>query len=65
MEIDKFASAVEITTSLHNGKAEVLRGSRNFLNTDSPEYRSTLCLNEIGVKKGSGQESTLRGHEKS
>ena len=36
------------------GRAEVLRGLRNFLNMDRPEYHSIDRLKERGVEKGSG-----------
>ena len=47
------------------GRAEVLRGLRNFLNTDKPEHHSTDRLKERGMEKGSGGHSTLQGRERS
>ena len=42
----------------------MLRGLRNFLNTDKPEHHSTDRLKERGVEKGSGRQSTLQGRER-
>ena len=50
---------------LHLGRAEVLRGLRNFLNMDRPEHHNIDRLKEKGVEKGSGQHSTLQGRERS
>ena len=55
----------DITSGLQLGRAEVLRGLRNFLNMDRPEHHSTDRLKERGVEKGSGRYSTLRGRERS
>ena len=35
---DRLASTADITSGLQLGRAEVLRGLRNFLNTDKPEH---------------------------
>ena len=43
------------------GRAEVLRGLRNFLNMDRSKDHSINRLKERGVEKGSGRHSTLRG----
>ena len=43
----------------------MLRGLRNFLNTDNPEHHSLDRLKERGVEKGSDRHSTLRGLERS
>ena len=56
---DRLASTADITSGLQLDRAEVLRGSRNFLNTDKPEHHSIDRLKERGVEKGSGQHSTL------
>ena len=45
------------------GRAEVLRGLRNFLSTDKPEHHSIDRLKERGVEKESGRHSTLQGRE--
>ena len=37
---DRLASTADITSGLQLGRAEVLRGLRNFLNTDKPEHHS-------------------------
>ena len=37
---DRLASTVDITSGLQLGRAEVLRGLRNFLNTDKPEHHN-------------------------
>ena len=55
---DRLASTADITSGLQLGRAEVLRGLRNFLNTDKPEHHSNDRLKET-VEKGSGQHSTL------
>ena len=39
---------------LQLGRAEVLRGLRDFLNMDRPEHRSTDRPKESGVENGSG-----------
>ena len=62
---DRLASTVDITSGLQLGRAEVLRGLRNFLSTDKPEHHSTDRLEERGVEKGSGRHSTLQGRERS
>ena len=41
MYADRLASTADITSGLQLGRAEVLRGLRNFLNTDKPEHHST------------------------
>ena len=55
----------DITSGLQLGRAEVLRGLRNFLNMDRPEHHSIDRLKERGVEKGSGRHSTLQGRERS
>ena len=62
---DRLASTADITSGLQLGRAEVLRGLRNFLSTDKPEHHSIDRLKERGVEKGSGQHSTLQGRERS
>ena len=47
------------------GRAEVLRGLRNFLNMDRTERHSINRLKGKGVEKGSGRHSTLQGRERS
>ena len=56
---DRLASTADITSGLQLGRAEVLRGLRNFLNMDRPERHSIDRLKERGVEKGSGRHSTL------
>ena len=56
---DRLASTADITSGLQLGRAEVLRGLRNFLNTDKPEHHSTDRLKGRGLEKGSGRHSTL------
>ena len=51
---DRLASTADITSGLQLGRAEVLRGLRNFLSTDKPEHHSIDRLKERGVEKGSG-----------
>ena len=62
---DRLASIADIVSGLQLGRAEVLRGLRNFLNMDRPEYHSTDRLKERGVEKGSGRHSSLQGRERS
>ena len=62
---DRLASTADITSGLQLGRAEVLRGLRNFLNTDKPEHHSIDRLKERGVEKGSGRNSTLQGRQRS
>ena len=62
---DKLASTADITSGLQLGRAEVLRGLRNFLNMNRPEHHSIDRLKERGVEKGSGRHSTLQGRERS
>ena len=50
---DRLASTADNTSGLQLGRAEVLQGLRNFLNTDKPEHHSIGCLKERGVEKGS------------
>ena len=40
-QADRLASTAHITSGLQLGRAEVLRGLRNFLNMDRPEHHST------------------------
>ena len=49
---------------LQHGRAEVLRGLRNFLNMDTPKHHIIYHLKERGVKKGSGRHRTLRGRKR-
>ena len=51
---DRLASTADITSGLQLGRAKVLRGLRNFLNSDKPEHHSTDRLKERGVEKESG-----------
>ena len=46
---DRLASTAHITSSLQLGRAEVLRGLRNFLNMNRPEHHSIDRLKERGV----------------
>ena len=62
---DRLASTADITSGLQLGRAEVLRGLRNFHNTDKPEHHSIDRLRERLVGKGSGRHSTLQGWERS
>ena len=62
---DRLASTEDITSDLQLGRAEMLRGLRNFLNTDKPEHHSIDRLKERGVEKGSGRHSNLQGRERS
>ena len=62
---DRLASTADITSGLQLGRAEVLRGLRNFLSTEKPEHHSIDRLKERGVEKGSGRHSTLQGRERS
>ena len=55
----------DITSGLQLGRAEVLRGLRNFLNMDRPEHHSIDHLKERGAEKRSGRHSTLQGRERS
>ena len=64
-QTDRLASTGDITSDLQLGRAEVLRGLRNFLNMDRPEHHSTDRLKERGVEKGSGRHSTPQGRERS
>ena len=64
-QADRLASTADITSGLQLGRAEMLRGLRNFLNMDKPEHHIIAGLKERGVEKGSGQQSTLRGWEPS
>ena len=57
---DRLASTADITSGLRPGRAEVLRGLRNFLNMGRPEHHGIDRLKERGVEKGSGRHSTLR-----
>ena len=65
LHVHTLASTADITSGLQLGRAEVLRGLRNFLSTDKPEHHSIDHLKERGVEKGSGRHSTLQGRERS
>ena len=62
---DRLASTADITSGLQFGRAEVLRGLRNFLNMDRPEHHSIDRLKERGAEKGSGRRSFLHGRKRS
>ena len=62
---DGLANTADITSGLQLGRAEVLRGLRNFLNMGRPEHHSIDRLKERGVEKGSGRHSTIQGRERS
>ena len=64
-QTQKLASTADITSGLQLGRAELLRGLRNFLNMDRPEHHNIDRLEERGAEKGSGRHSTLRGRERS
>ena len=59
----RLASTADVTSGLQLGRAEVLRGLRNFPNMNRSEHHSTDRLREIGVEKGSGWYPTLPGRE--
>ena len=46
---DRLTSTADIISGLQLGRAEVLRGLRNFLSTDKPEHHSIDRLKERGV----------------
>ena len=56
---DRLSSTADLTFGLQFGRAEVLRGLRNFLSMDRPEHHSIDLLKERGVEKGNGRPSTL------
>ena len=62
---DRLANTTDIASGLQLGRAEVLRGLRNFLNLDMPEHHSIDRLKERRVEKGSGRHCTLQGRERS
>ena len=62
---DRLAGTADITSGLQLGRAEVLRGLRNFLNMDRPEHHNIDHPKERGVEKESGRYSTFRGREQS
>ena len=62
---DRLASTPDITSGLQLGRAQVLRGLRNFLNTDRSEHHSIDRLKQRGVEKTSGRHSTLQGRGRS
>ena len=62
---DRLANTAVITSGLQLGRAELLRGLKNFLNTDKPEHHSIDHLKERGKEEGSGRNSTLQGQEQS
>ena len=60
-----FWHKADITSGLQLGRAEALRGLRNFLNIDRPEHHSIDRLKERGEEKGSSQHSILcSSHQK-
>ena len=61
---DRLSSTAD-TSGLQLGRAEVLRGYRNFLNMDSPEHHSLDLLKERRVEEKIGRRSILRGREQS
>ena len=51
-EMSWLVSTADITSDLLLGRAEVLRGLRNFLNIDSPEHHNIDGPKERGDQKG-------------
>ena len=49
-QIDRLASTSDITSDLQFGRAEVLRGLRNFLNMDRSEHHSIGHSNDREVE---------------
>ena len=62
---DRLASTANITSGLQLGLTDVLRGLRNFLNTDKPEHHCIHRIQKRGVEKGSGRHSNLQDRERS
>ena len=62
-QADRLASTADITSGLQLGRTEVLRGLRNFLNTDRPEHHSINRLKERRVERRSGRHSALQSRE--
>ena len=63
-QANRLASTADMTSGMQLGRAEVLRGLRNFLNVERPVHHSTDRLKkERGVEKGSGQHAAIRGRE--
>ena len=62
-QADILASTADITSGLQLGRAEVLRGLRNFPNMNRPEQHSIDRLKERGVDKGSSRQSAFQGRE--
>ena len=56
---DRLASTADVTSGLQLGRAEVLRGLRNFFNMDRPEHHNIDRLRERGVERGSSRHSTV------
>ena len=56
---DRLASTADITSGLQLGRAEVLRGLRNFLSTDKPEHHSIDRLKEAADIPPSKAENDL------
>ena len=59
------AGKADITSGLQLGRAQVLRGLRNFLNIDRSQHHTTDRLKKRGVEKGNGRHSILQGRERS
>ena len=57
---DRLSRTADVTSCLHLGRVEVLRGWKNFLNTDRPEHRSIDRLKVRGVERGSGRHPPPR-----
>ena len=56
---DRLTSTADITSGLQLGRAEVLRGLRNFLNMDTPEHHCTDRLKEAADIPPSKVENDL------
>ena len=61
---DRLASTAHSTSGLQLGRAEVLRGLKNFLNMDRLEHHNIDRLKERRVNKGICRHSTLQGRER-
>ena len=62
---DRLASTADITSGLQLDRTEMIRGLRNFLNTDRLKHHSIDRWKERGVEKGKGLHSPFRGRERS
>ena len=61
---DRLMDKATITSGLRLGRSEALRSLRHYLRAQNQGHRTTDCLEEKGVERGSTRRSSLKGRER-